>query len=63
VTVAHDVAEDELDRAFDELAHFVATFEVRSFHLYVQDGGGTWVPVREFPLGDLVRDLAGEAAG
>ncbi len=60
VTVAHDVAEGELDRAFDELAHFVATFEVRSFHLYVQDGGGTWVPVREFPLGDVAGDLAGD---
>jgi len=46
VTVAHDVTEAELDRAFDELAHFVATFEVRGFHLYVKDGGGTWVPVR-----------------
>jgi 2'-5' RNA ligase len=52
VTVAHDVAEDQLDRAFDELAQFAATFEVRSFHLYVRDGGGTWVPAREFPLGD-----------
>ena len=52
VTVAHDVAEAELDRAFDELAQFVASFEVRSFHLYVRDEGGTWVPVREFPLGD-----------
>ena len=59
VTVAHDVTEAELDRAFDELAHFVATFEVRGFHLYVKDGGGTWVPVREFPLGDT----AGEADG
>jgi 2'-5' RNA ligase len=52
VTVAHDVAEVELDRAFDELAHFVATFEVRSFTLYIKDAGGAWVPVREFPLGD-----------
>jgi 2'-5' RNA ligase len=51
VTVAHDVAEADLDRAFDELAQFAATFEVRSFHLYVRDGGGTWLPVREFPLG------------
>jgi 2'-5' RNA ligase len=51
VTVAHDVAEDELDRAFDELAQFVATFEVRSFTLYVRDGDGAWVPVQEFPLG------------
>ena len=51
VTVAHDVTEAQLDRAFDELAQYVATFEVRSFHLYVQDGGAVWVPVREFPLG------------
>ena len=51
VTVAHDVTEAELDRAFDELAQFVATFEVRGFHLYVKDDGGSWVPVREFPLG------------
>ncbi|MEP6651266.1 MAG: 2'-5' RNA ligase family protein [Lapillicoccus sp.] len=51
VTVAHDVGTAELDRAFDELANFVASFEVRSFQLYVRDGGGTWVPVREFRLG------------
>ena len=59
VTVAHDVAENELDRAFDELAQFVATFDVRSFDLYVQGGGGVWVSVRDFPLGDV----AGEADG
>lgn len=50
VTVAHDVAEDNLDRAFEELADFTASFEVRGFLLYQQDGGGTWVPVREFVL-------------
>ncbi len=51
VTIAHDVDEAELDRAFDEFADFVATFEVRGFHLYVRDDDGSWVPVREFPLG------------
>jgi hypothetical protein len=59
VTIAHDVEEAELDRAFDDMAQFVATFEVRSFHLYVKDGDGAWVPVHEFPLGDT----AGEAGG
>jgi 2'-5' RNA ligase len=59
VTVAHDVEEAELDRAFDELAEFVATFEVRSFHLYVKDESGTWVPVREFPLGDTTGQADG----
>jgi 2'-5' RNA ligase len=59
VTVAHDVPVAALDRAFDELAQFTATFEVRSFHLYLRDGDGMWVPVREFPLGIP----AGEAEG
>lgn len=51
VTVAHDVGEEELDLAFDDLAGYAATFEVGSFHLYARDPDGTWVPVREFPLG------------
>jgi 2'-5' RNA ligase len=51
VTVAHDVGEAQLDRAFDDLAHFVATFEVRSFQLYIRDERGTWEPVRDFRLG------------
>ncbi len=51
VTIAHDVDEDSLDRAFDELADYAATFEVDSFHLYEQDLTGTWTPVREFCLG------------
>lgn len=52
VTVAHDVSEAALDRAFDELADYVATFEVASFQFYVQDGSGAWTPVHEFSLGD-----------
>lgn len=54
VTVAHDVDEESLDRAFEELAEFVATFEVRSFQLYVQDDDGAWASVREFLLGEDV---------
>lgn len=54
VTIAHDVPDEALDRAFDELADFIASFEVRSFHLYVKDDDGRWVPVREFPLGEVV---------
>ncbi len=54
VTVAHDVDEERLDQAFDELAQYLATFEVRSFHLYVKDADGAWAPVREFPLGEAV---------
>jgi 2'-5' RNA ligase len=52
VTIAHDVAVTELDRAFDDLHDYAATFMVRSFHLYVQNQDGSWIPVREFPFGE-----------
>lgn len=52
VTVAHDVTDELLDQAFEELADFYATFEVRAFDLYVKDDDGRWVPDREFPLGE-----------
>lgn len=51
VTVAHDVDKCALDVAFDDLADYSARFEVASFHLYERDSEGTWIPVREFPLG------------
>ncbi len=50
VTIAHDVPEEGLDRAFDELAGFDCTFTVASFHLYAHDDG-VWRPSREFALG------------
>jgi len=51
VTVAHNVDEDELDRAFEELAGFSARFTVSEFWMYEQNGGGVWQPMRSFPLG------------
>ncbi len=52
VTVAHDVPEPQLDRAFEELAGYLASFEVRSFQLYVNEEDGAWVAVRRFLLGE-----------
>src|SRR3954468_3352164 len=37
VTIAHDVTDDRLDQAFDELAGFECEFEVQDFQLYVHD--------------------------
>ena len=51
VTVAHDVASDQLDRAFSELAGFEADFEVDRFWLYVHDEEIGWRPTRAFELG------------
>jgi 2'-5' RNA ligase len=50
VTIAHDIDEAGLDRAFDELAHFDARFEVDDFHLYEHGADGVWRPVLAFAL-------------
>jgi 2'-5' RNA ligase len=50
VTIAHHLANDLLDRAFDELADFECEFDVDGFHLYVHDADEGWRPTRDFPL-------------
>lgn len=50
VTIAHDVAEEQLDQAFDELADFECEFAVGDFGLYVHDEQRGWSPTRCFPL-------------
>ena len=51
VTVAHHVADDDLDRAFKDLSDFECSFEVSDFHLYEHGADEVWRPVRSFPLG------------
>lgn len=51
VTVAHNLAADQLDAAFDGLVGFRCTFTVRTFELYDQDDDGVWRPLSSFPLG------------
>jgi 2'-5' RNA ligase len=50
VTVAHQVSEEKLDRAFAELADFECVFDVTEFHLYVHRGPAGWVTTRSFDL-------------
>lgn len=52
VTVAHDLPDEALDRAFGELADYEARFEVVEFLLYVHDERHGWRPTRSFRLGD-----------
>lgn len=51
VTVAHDLEEAALDRAFSELRHYDARFSVWGFTLFEQDRQGVWRPQRDFPFG------------
>lgn len=51
VTVAHHLSDDELDRAFAELAAFDCEFDVTRFHLYVHQGKAGWKATRTFALG------------
>ncbi len=50
VTVAHDLPEADLDRAFEELADYECRFAVESFALFAHDGDRGWLPQREFAL-------------
>jgi 2'-5' RNA ligase len=50
VTVAHDLPEPQLDRAFSELADYQARFEVTSFGLFVRGARGVWRPEQSFAL-------------
>ncbi|AXT84106.1 2'-5' RNA ligase [Aeromicrobium sp. A1-2] len=51
VTVAHNLDDTGLDRAYDALGDFDCTFTVDSFALYLHDEVEGWVPQRDFLLG------------
>ncbi|MCU1674385.1 MAG: Phosphoesterase [Frankiales bacterium] len=51
VTVAHDVGEEMLDRAFVDLASYDAKFRVWGFTMFEQGKDGVWRPQRDFPFG------------
>ena len=51
VTVAHDLPDERLDRAFTELADYEAGFEVDEFWLYMHDDRHGWRPTKAFRLG------------
>ena len=51
VTVAHNVPDEALDRAFEELADFHIAFTVNGFHLYELGADDVWRPKHDFRLG------------
>jgi 2'-5' RNA ligase len=50
VTVAHEVPDASLDRAFDELVDFDASFEVATIQSFEHGDDEVWRPVRDFAL-------------
>jgi len=51
VTVAHDLGEAALDRAFAALSSYDASFQVWGFTLFEQGRDRVWRPQRDFPFG------------
>nr|WP_155073727.1 2'-5' RNA ligase family protein [Streptomyces taklimakanensis] len=51
VTVAHGIAEEAMDRAYEELADFEAAWTTTGFALYEQGEDGVWRLQREFAFG------------
>ncbi|WP_199552262.1 2'-5' RNA ligase family protein [Streptomyces sp. N35] len=50
VTVAHGIAEEAMDRAFEELSSYEAAWSCTGFALYEQGEDGVWRKLREFPF-------------
>jgi 2'-5' RNA ligase len=50
VTVAHGIADEAMDRAFEQLSGFTAAWAAPGFALYEQGGDGVWRLEREFPF-------------
>jgi 2'-5' RNA ligase len=51
VTIAHEVPDADLDRAFASMADFQATFVVTGFQSFEHGDDQVWRPVRDFVLG------------
>jgi 2'-5' RNA ligase len=60
VTVAHDLPNDVLDRAFGQLASYDVRFPVWGFSLYEHGADKVWRPQRDFVFG---RPLPGPEQG
>lgn len=50
VTVAHEVPDADLDRAFDTMADYEARFDVHGIYLYEHGDDGVWRPQESFEL-------------
>jgi 2'-5' RNA ligase len=59
VTIAHNVDDGSMDRAFNELATYECSFEVSSFDLFEHGDDLVWRPVGSFDFGAGVTNDSG----
>jgi 2'-5' RNA ligase len=52
VTVAHGIAEEAMDRAYEDLADYVASWTAAGFALYEQGADDHWRKMHEYPFGE-----------
>ncbi|HEY0215237.1 MAG TPA: 2'-5' RNA ligase family protein [Cellulomonas sp.] len=50
VTIAHEVDDEALDRAFSDLADYEARFVVDAIHVHEHGDDGVWRPLGSYPL-------------
>lgn len=64
VTVAHELSDEQLDAALEELADFDASFVVTRFHCYQRGDDEVWRPQAEYRLTGRARrhDVAADTA-
>jgi 2'-5' RNA ligase len=65
VTIAHEVPDEALDRAFADLAGFEARFDVPEIHVYEHGDDGMWRPMGRYALtgGDVAAGQPRDAGG
>ena len=56
VTIAHNVDDRAMDRAFNELATYECSFEVRAFDLFEHGNDLVWRPVSSFDFGGVAKN-------
>src|SRR5450631_3937511 len=59
VTIAHNVDDEAMDRAFNELASFECSFQVSAFDLFEHGDDLVWRPVGSFDFGAGVTNDSG----
>ncbi|MET8677780.1 2'-5' RNA ligase family protein [Streptomyces sp. NPDC004647] len=52
VTVAHGIAEESMDRAFEALADYMACWTATGFALHEQSEDGSWRKLHDYPFGE-----------